>query len=310
MNILVTGGAGYIGSMLVPELLQRNHTITVLDNFRYHQTSLMDLCHHKHLKIIRGDSRDRELIKKLIKDQDCIFPLACLTGAPICDKYPREAKEINLDAIQILLELKSPSQRVILPNTNSGYGIGEKDIYCSEQTPLKPVSLYGRLKVEAETILLSHENTISFRLATVFGMSPRMRLDLLVNEFVYRAVKDGFIVLFEAHFKRNYIHIRDVVKAFLHGLEHFEEMKGQVYNVGLSNTNLSKLELCQTIQKYVPKFVFVEQKIGEDPDQRNYIVSNEKIEKTDYKPNYSLDDGIQELIQGYEILATPYFRNA
>lgn len=310
MKFLVTGGAGYIGSILVSELLQKNHHVTVLDNFRYHQTSLMDLCHNKKLNIIRGDVCDQNLIKHLIKDQDCIFPLACLTGAPICNQNPKAAKEINLDAIRTLLELKSPSQMIIYPNTNSGYGIGEHNISCTEQTPLRPVSLYGRLKVEAESALLSKENTLSFRLATVFGMSPRMRLDLLVNEFVYRAVKDGFIVLFEAHFKRNYIHIRDVVKAFVHGLDHFENIKGQAYNIGLSHANLSKLELCQVIQKYVPKFVTIEEKIGEDPDKRNYIVSNEKIEKTGYFPDYSLEDGIQELIKGYEILSTPHFRNA
>lgn len=302
MNILVTGGAGYIGSILVPELLNENHDVTVIDNFIYNQCSLLDQCYNSKLKIIRGDSRNKDLIKKHIKNSDVIFPLACLTGAPICDKYPLEAKTINLDAIKLILNLKSKNQIVIFPTTNSGYGIGEDDIYCTEKTPLKPISHYGKLKVDAEKSVLDSKNSITLRLATVFGMSPRMRLDLLVNDFTYRAVTDRFIVLFEAHFKRNYIHIRDVSKAFIHCLKSFDEMKNEPYNVGLSEANLSKWELCQEIKKIVPDFHIFTSEIGKDPDKRNYLVSNEKIENTGFKPKYSIQKGIKELVKGYQII--------
>lgn len=309
MKILITGGAGYIGSILVPQLLHEGHEVTVIDNFLYGQTSLLDVCHKPSLRIIRGDARDEKLLSREMPKTDALIPLACLTGAPLCAQKPTEAKEVILDAVQMILKLRSPNQSILYPTTNSGYGIGEKDISCTETTPLKPISLYGRLKVDAERAILESGNSITFRLATAFGISPRMRLDLLVNDFVYRAVNDKFIVLFESHFKRNYIHVRDIAKAFIHGLKNFDSMKNQTYNVGLSDANLSKWELCEEIQKQIPDLYFVEAKVGEDPDKRNYIVSNEKIEKTGYRPDVSLGEGITELMKGYTVIKRNQFSN-
>ncbi|MBI4180944.1 MAG: NAD(P)-dependent oxidoreductase [Chloroflexi bacterium] len=309
MRILVTGAAGYIGSILVPTLLRRGDEVIAIDNFMYHQASLLDCCYDEKLTIVRGDARDKGLISKYLKKVDAIFPLACLVGAPICAKDPVGAKTTNLEAVKMILELRRRSQIIIFPNTNSGYGIGKKDAYCTEETPLNPVSLYGQLKVEAEKAILDAGNSITLRLATVFGISPRMRLDLLVNDFTYRAVTDRFVILFEAHFKRNFIHIRDVAKAFIHCLENFDKMKGETYNVGLSDANLSKRELCEEIKKQVPDFYFVESEIGEDPDKRDYIVSNAKIEATGFKPDVSLQAGIAELVKGYQIVRRNQFGN-
>lgn len=309
MRILVTGAAGYIGSILVPQLLKRGYDVVGIDNFMYNQTSLLDCCYHKKLTVIRGDARDKELISRCLKNVDAIFPLACVTGAPACDRDPLAAKATNFDTVKMILELRSKEQMIIFPTTNSGYGVGQEGIYCTEETPLNPVSLYGSLKVEIEKILLEAGNCITLRLATAFGVSPRMRLDLLVNDFTYRAVTDGFVTLFEPHFKRNYIHVGDVVKAFIHCLENFDTMKNEPYNIGLSDANLSKWELCQEIKKQVPEFYFVESKIGEDPDKRNYIVSNAKIERTGFKPDVSLQDGIAELIKGFQIIRKNQFSN-
>jgi len=310
MKILITGGAGYIGSVLTPELLRAGHEVTVIDNFMYGQSSLLDVCNYKTLTIVRGDARNEELIKKHLEGKDLIIPLACLVGAPLCDKDPVGAKTINLEAIQMILRLRNPEQKIIFPNTNSGYGRGQGDTaHCDENSPLDPISLYGKLKVQAEQELIASGNAIVFRLATVFGVSPRMRLDLLVNDFVYRAVNDRAVIVFEGSFKRNYIHVRDVARAFVHAMDNFESMKNQVYNVGLSDANLSKLELCTEIQKQLPKFVFLESKIGEDPDKRNYIVSNAKIEATGYKPQVSLEEGIVELIKGYQVVKRNNFAN-
>lgn len=308
-KILVTGGAGYIGSVLVPELLKEDYETIVIDNFMYNQTSLLDCCCQKNLTVVRGDCRDEKLIFKYLKEVDYIFPLACMTGAPLSDKDPIAAKTTNLEAIKLILKLRDNNQKVIFPTTNSGYGIGQEGVYCDENTPLNPISLYGKLKVEAEKAVLEAGNSITLRLATVFGISPRMRLDLLVNDFVYRAVNDGYLVLFESHFKRNYIHIRDVARAFIHCLNNFDKMKNQAYNVGLSEANLSKRELCEEIKKQVPGFVFIESEIGEDPDKRNYIVSNAKFEKTGFKPKFSLEQGIAELIKGYQIVKQYGFSN-
>jgi len=309
MKILVTGAAGYIGSVLLPMLLKKDYEVIAVDNFMYNQSSLLDCCHDERLTIIRGDARDKELISRCLQNVDAILPLACITGAPACDRDPVTAKATNLDAVKMLLELRGREQVIIFPTTNSGYGIGQEGIYCTEETPLNPVSFYGRLKVEIEKMLLDAGNCITLRLATAFGISPRMRLDLLVNDFTYRAVTDRFLVLFEAHFKRNYIHVRDVAKAFTHCLNNFDTMKNEPYNVGLSDANLSKWELCQEIQKQVPEFYFVESKIGEDPDKRNYLVSNAKIESTGFKPEVSLQDGIAELIKGYQIIRKNQFTN-
>lgn len=309
MKILVTGAAGYLGSVLVPQLLAEGHRVIAIDNFMYHQTSLLDCCFDKNFILIRGDARDKELISEQLHGVDLIFPLACFTGASICVKDPEGARAVNLDAVRMLLELRGKEQRVIFPTTNSGYGIGQEGILCDENTPLNPISLYGRLKVEAEQVVLDQGNCISLRLATAFGVSPRMRLDLLVNDFVYRAVRDGSLTLFEGHFKRNYIHVRDVARVFIHCLKHFERMKNEPYNVGLSDCNLSKRELCEEIKKQIPNFYFVEASVGHDPDQRNYMVSNGKIEMTGFKPKWSLQEGIAELIKGYQVIQRSQYAN-
>jgi len=309
MKILVTGGAGYIGSILVPTLLGKGYEVIVVDNFMYNQTSLLDCCHNEKLTIIRGDARDKGLISKCLQKVDAIFPLACLTGAPVCSKDPIAAQTTNFDAVKMILDLRRKDQRIIFPTTNSGYGIGQKGIYCTEKTPLNPVSLYGRLKVDIENLLLEAGNCITLRLATVMGVSPRMRLDLLVNDFTYRAVNDRFLVLFEPHFKRNYVHVRDVARAFIHGLDNFDQMKDEPYNVGLSDANISKEELCEEIKKQLPDFYFVEAEIGEDPDKRDYVISNAKIEATGFMPNYSLQRSIAELIKGYQVIKRNQFAN-
>lgn len=308
-NILVTGGAGYLGSMIIPELLSLGHKVTVLDNFMFKQNPLAHVCANPEFDVIRGDARDEGLIKDAIKDVDVVIPLAALVGAPLCNNDQLGTTSINRDAVVMLTKLLSKDQRILMPITNSGYGIGEKGKFCTEESPLKPISLYGTTKVEAEAAVLERGNAISFRLATVFGMAPRFRLDLLVNDFVYRAVHDRAVVLFEADFKRNYIHIRDVARAFIHGLDNFETMKNEAYNVGLSDANLSKRELCEKIHEHIPSFVFMEAPIGEDPDKRDYIVSNEKIEATGYMPQHSLDMGIRELIKGYRMIRNAQYGN-
>jgi nucleoside-diphosphate-sugar epimerase len=309
MRILVTGGAGYIGSILVPRLLAEGHDVTVVDNFMYQQSSLLDCCFHKRLTIIRSDVRDDRVLSELVRKADAILPLACLTGAPICQRDPHTAKAVNFDAVRTIAELLSPQQLMVFPSTNSGYGVGQPDIYCDEETPLRPVSLYGRLKVDLEAILLESGNCVTFRFATLFGVSPRMRLDLLVNDFTYRAVTDRCIVLFEPHFKRNYLHVRDAARAFIHVLNNYEQLKGRPYNVGLSDANLSKWELCEVIQRHLPHFAFLVAEMGEDPDKRNYIVSNQRIEATGFKPSVSLDEGIEELIKGYQVIRRDQFAN-
>ncbi|OGW64456.1 MAG: hypothetical protein A3J72_05365 [Nitrospirae bacterium RIFCSPHIGHO2_02_FULL_40_19] len=308
-NILVTGGAGYLGSILVLELLRLGHKVTVLDNFMFGQNSLLECCAYENFTVKKGDARDEEVLKPLLKNVDYIIPLAALVGAPLCNRDKIGTVTTNRDAIASIAKLTSKEQRIIMPTTNSGYGIGQKDIYCTEETPLNPISLYGGMKVEAEKIVLNRGNSISLRLATVFGMSPRMRIDLLVNDFTYRAVMDRFVVVFEGHFKRNYIHVRDVARAFIHAIDNFDTMKNEPYNVGLSDANLSKLELCAKIKEQVTEFVFLEAPIGEDPDKRDYIVLNEKIERTGFKPVYSLEMGIKELIKGYSIITNGKYSN-
>jgi nucleoside-diphosphate-sugar epimerase len=309
MNILVTGGAGYIGSILVADLLSEGHSVTVLDNFLYGQASLNHLCRDPRFEVIKGDVRLEQSIRPPLAKSDVIIPLAALVGAPLCDQDPVGAQTVNHDSVKLLLDLVSPQQRILMPTTNSAYGSGGVGNFCDEKSPLNPLSKYAIDKVRVEHELMQHENAISFRLATVFGMSPRMRLDLLVNDFTYRAVKDKFVVLFESNFKRNYIHVRDVSRVFVHGLANFEDMKGQIYNVGLSDANVSKKELCEAIKKQIPDFFFVEEKFRSDPDQRNYVVSNEKLERTGFEPRVSLEDGIAELIKGFSYLNNRRYSN-
>jgi nucleoside-diphosphate-sugar epimerase len=308
-NILVTGGAGYIGSTLVPDLLSKKHKVTVIDNFMYDQTSLATSIRDRNLEIIFGDVRDESLMKKLISKADIIIPLAAIVGAPACDKDPVTAQSINKDSILWLLKQLSKSQQIIMPTTNSAYGSGDKNNFCDENSPLNPLSLYARDKVVVEKFLLEHENSTSFRLATVFGISPRMRLDLLVNNFTLRAITDGFVIVFEGHFKRNYIHILDVVQAFNLAIEKKDQFKGEIFNVGLSQANISKIELCQEIKKIVPDFLFLEAPLGKDPDQRNYIVSNKKIEALGFSPGVSLQEGLNELVKGLKMFNHKPFTN-
>jgi nucleoside-diphosphate-sugar epimerase len=308
-NILVTGGAGYLGSTLVPDLLAAGHKVTVLDNFMFKQTSLNHCCYHPNFSVVKGDIRQKDTMSKLMKEADVIIPLAALVGAPLCSLDPIGATTINHDAIELMLKLLSKDQIVLMPTTNSAYGTGDKDNYCNEESPLRPISQYAIEKVGIEQELMQHESAISFRLATVFGMSPRMRIDLLVNDFTYRAVNDRFVVLFESHFKRNYIHVRDVSRVFQHALNNHDSMKGEIFNVGLSDANVSKKELCEHIQKQLPEFIFIDEQIGKDPDQRDYIVSNEKIESTGFKTEFSLDRGIGELIKGYSMIKNSRYGN-
>lgn len=308
-KILVTGGAGYIGSVLVPMLLKEGHEVTVLDNFYFNQSTLLECCMNPDFHIVRGDARKEELVKELMEGKDYIIPLAAMVGFPLCKADEVAAETTNLGAVKTILKLRKPEQRIIYPCTNSGYGVGEGDKFCTEETPMRPISLYGVTKTEAERLILEAGNSLTFRFATVFGASTRMRLDLLVNDFVYRAVFDRTAVLFEGKYKRNYIHIRDAAGAFVHAINHFEEMKGKPYNCGLSSANLSKLELCAKIKEHIPEFVYLEAPIGEDPDKRDYIVSNERLEATGWKPKYSLDDGIEELKKVYTIIKNKTYSN-
>lgn len=305
-NILVTGGAGYIGSMLSQDLLNLGHNVTVLDNFMYQQSSLGHLCCDPNFRIYRGDVRVESDLLPILKQADIIIPLAAYVGAPLCDRDPIGASTTNKDAIFMMMKYLSQEQIVLMPTTNSAYGTGD---YCDETSPLNPISRYAKDKVEVEKVLMEHPNATSFRLATVFGMSPRMRIDLLVNDFVYRAVYDRFVVLFESHFKRNYIHVRDVARAFVHAIHNIDTMKQNIYNVGLSNANVSKKELCEVIKSFITDFTIVDAPVGIDPDQRNYIVSNAKLEGTGFSPKYPLEAGVQELVKGYRMVKNTKYGN-
>jgi len=308
-HIFITGGAGYLGSVLVRRLLESGYRVTVLDNFLFNQTSLLDCAVFEDLRIVRGDCRDEALVRELARSADIVIPMAALVGAPLCDRDKTAAVTTNRDAVRMICRITSREQRIILPVTNSGYGIGEKDKFCTEESPLRPISLYGITKMEAEMAALERGNAITFRFATVFGVSPRMRLDLLVNDFTWRAVNDRAVVVFEGHFKRNFIHIDDIARVFLHGTNNFESMKNRPYNVGLEDANLSKLELCAEIKKVVSNFTWLEAQVGEDVDKRDYIVSNKRLLSTGFKPEWSLERGIRQLTAFFPVLRRNFNAN-
>jgi len=309
-GVLVTGGAGYIGSVLVGHLLRRGYRVTVVDNLLYRQPSLFQYCHEPAFDFVRGDVRDEALMRKLIKSHDALIPLAAIVGMPACARDPESAMSVNFDAVALLNRLRSAEQPVVYPCTNSGYGTKSGEVHCTEETALEPISLYGTTKVDAEKVLLNSPNTITLRLATVFGVSARMRLDLLVNDFTYRAVTDRYLVLYEKDFKRNYLHIDDVAGAFCHALEHFDEMKGEPYNVGLDSANISKEKLALTIKAFVPELLIHAAAIGSDPDKRNYVVSNEKMKRKGFEARRSLEEGVQQLLKCFRMLPPGPFGNA
>jgi len=310
VRILVTGGAGYLGSVLSERLLDVGHHVIVLDSLIYQQNSLFHLCADPRFEFVYGDARDEALIGRLVKDADVLIPLATIVGAPACDRDPLLARSVNLEAIRLLNRVRSSGQLIVYPTTNSGYGTKTGDVFCTEETPLEPISLYGQTKTQAEQELLQSPNVVTLRLATVFGMSPRMRLDLLVNHFVYAAATDGYLVIFEKDFKRNYIHIRDVADCFLYCIENSNRMAGRAYNAGLDAANLSKQELALSIKKHVPKFYIHFAEVGSDPDKRNYIVSNQRLREAGFEAKRSLDEGIVELLKGYRMMGRSQFKNA
>lgn len=308
-RVLVTGAAGYLGSVLCEHLLDAGYSVTALDSLMYGQNSLFHLCANPAFDFIEGDVRNEDLMQRLIKDADVIIPLAAIVGAPACKRDPGMTKSVNLEAVQLINRLRSPQQLVVYPNTNSGYGVSTGDTYCTEDTPLDPISLYGQTKVQAELELLESPNAITLRLATVFGTSPRMRLDLLVNHFVYTAITDGYLVIFEKEFKRNYVHIRDVADCMIYCIQNAEKMTGRPYNVGLDEANLSKEELALKVKEYVPNFYIHFAPIGSDPDKRNYIVSNQRLREAGFEAKRTLDDGIKELLKGYRMMGRAAFKN-
>ena len=310
LRILVTGGAGYLGSVLSERLLDAGHYVTVLDSLLYQQNSLFHLCANPRLEFVHGDARDQAVINGLAKDADVLIPLAAIVGAPACDRDPLLARSVNLEAIRLLNRVRSSGQLIVYPTTNSGYGTKTGDVFCTEETPLEPISLYGQTKTQAEQELLQSPNVVTLRLATVFGMSPRMRLDLLVNHFVYAAATDGYLVIFEKDFKRNYIHIRDVADCFLYCIENSNRMAGRAYNAGLDAANLSKQDLALSIKKHVRKFYIHFAEVGSDPDKRNYIVSNQRLREAGFEAKRSLDEGIVELLKGYRMMGRSQFKNA
>jgi len=308
-EILVTGGAGYIGSILVPDLLNKGHRVTVIDNFMYGQPSLAAVIPNPNLELVYADVRDFETVKNYAIKADVVIPLAAIVGAPACARDPLLSSSINMDATVWLFNQLSSSQQIIMPTTNSAYGSGDKNNYCDELSPLNPLSLYAKDKVLVEKQLMLRARATSFRLATVFGISPRMRLDLLVNNFVYRAMTDKFVVLFEGHFKRNYVHVQDVSQAFCFAVENPEKVEGEIFNFGLSEANISKEDLCKAIQFHLPEFTYLDSPLNKDPDQRNYIVSNQKIENRGMKASIGLSEGIAELIKGLKMFEQHPFSN-
>jgi nucleoside-diphosphate-sugar epimerase len=310
-HVLVTGGLGYIGSILCEHLLAAGFRVTAFDNLMYGtgQQGLYHLCANSSFDFIKGDVRDEEQMRAAVRGADAIVHLAAIVGAPACDKDPLLARSVNLEAVRLLNRLRSPRQLILYPNTNSGYGATGGETYCTEDSPLSPLSLYGRTKCDAEQELLGSPNTVTFRLATVFGMSPRMRLDLLVNHFVHAAFKDGYIVIFEKDFKRNFVHVRDVADCMLHAIANARRMAGRPYNLGLDSANLSKEELALRVKEHVPGFYIHFAPIGQDPDKRNYIVSSARLREAGFVARRSLDEGIRELLKGYRMEGRAPFKN-
>lgn len=310
-RILITGGAGYLGAVAVPHLLDASYDVAVVDALRHGVPSLLAASGRPGFTFVRGDVRDTALMTPLYAKADVIIPLAAIVGAPACDRSPVDARTINLDAVRDMLATLSPSQRIVFPTTNSGYGRTSGTAVCTEETPLHPVSLYGTTKAEAEDAILQRGNAVTFRLATVFGVSPRLRLDLLVNTFVYEAYTRGYITIYEKDAKRNYVHVNDVARAFLHAIEHFDAMKGEPYNCGLDAANLSKAELAELVQAYFPRFVVHYNEIHKDPDQRNYIVSNDKLRRAGFAACETIDSAIPPLVQSFAMLpVSPYLNVA
>ncbi len=306
-RVLVTGGCGYLGAVVVPHLLDAGYDVTVVDSVRHGVASLIGLSGRSGFRFVRGDVRDTALLMPLYAKADILIPLAAIVGAPACDQAPVDARSVNLDAIRDMLAALSPAQRVIFPTTNSGYGRTSGSAVCTEETPLLPVSLYGTSKAEAENLILQRGNAVTFRLATVFGVSPRLRLDLLVNTFVYEAYTRGYITIYEKDAKRNYVHVNDVARAFLHAIGHFDAMRDNAFNCGLDDANLSKAELAALVQQYFPRFVVHYNEIHSDPDQRNYIVSNEKLRRAGFAAVETISSSIPALIQAFSMLpASPY----
>ena len=303
MKILITGGAGYLGSVITGKMLNAGHEVVVLDKLIFNQTSLLVYTSNPNFRFIHGDVRNESLFERLCNEADAIIPLAAIVGFPACDAEPELAEEINYNQISNIVRFtRDKGKKILYPNTNSGYGIGVGQTECTEESPLNPISIYGKTKCRAEDLLKSSTDAIIFRLATVFGVSPRMRTDLLVNDFTYKAITDKYIVVFEKNFKRNFIHIQDVANVFLFMLENYEKYKGEIYNVGLTTANLSKQELLEKIQNHVKNFAVSYNDYYEDPDKRDYIVSNAKIESTGWSPEWDIDRGIKELIMGYQMI--------
>jgi len=306
-SVLITGGAGYLGSALTELLLSKGYIVTVMDNLSLRQTSLLHLCHNENFQLIEGDVTHSEVLIEVVKTHDIIIPLAAIVGAPACDANKELATKINFEHVKVIVDNLRDDQKLLMPNTNSQYG--SSDNIITEDSPFNPLSHYSITKCDAENYIIKHGNGICFRLATVFGASARMRTDLLVNDFVHRAIVDGYLVLFQSHFKRNYIHVKDIANTFLFGIENYERMNNDVFNVGLSTANLSKMELALKIKEYIPKLVITENDFSSDFDNRNYIVSNDKLESYGWKPQHSLDDGIQELIKAYKMIIKYNNRN-
>lgn len=308
-KVLITGGAGFIGSILTEHLLQKNYKVTILDNLHFGQQTHFHFCANPNYDFEFGDVRDLKVLKPLVEQADVIIPLAAMVGAPLCKQDPWLAKSVNFEAIKEIVKLKRADQAMIYPMTNSGYGTKTGEDFCTEDSKLEPISLYGTTKVDGEKVVLDSENTVSFRLATVFGMSPRLRIDLLVNYFTYMALKEGTLVLFEKEFKRNFVHVRDVADCMIYCIENFDSMKGRPYNLGLDSANMSKEELANKVKEQVPNLYIHYAEVGTDPDKRDYLVSNQKLREAGFEASRSIDDGIKELIKGYKMLARSGLKN-